>query len=119
MTNQAEIKDWIMNNFPLLFTGFHNWFTSRLRETKHVRVKRHFSKENTTSYILRTRMKTNLKDNRIAKPKDMSDFMNIATIWFLVSNLPNNFTKDLASENGTIFEKLRNCLIVSFHFCLN
>lgn len=75
-----------MSNFPLLFTGFHNWLTDRLREKKYETTRE--------------------------KPKELSHFMNLANMWFLISNLPSNYTKELASENGTIFERLRNCLKV-------
>ena len=44
---------------------------------------------------------------------DLSHFMNLTMIWYLINNLPNCYTKDLASENGTLFEKLKNCLTVS------
>ena len=38
--------------------------------------------------------------------------MNKTVAWYLVSNLPSVYVKTLASENGTVLERLKNCLLV-------
>ena len=58
------------------------------------------------------------EDNPYTDAEDLSLFMNNATAWYLVSNLPGLYLKHLASENGTVLERLKNCLYV-IKFILN
>jgi hypothetical protein len=56
---------------------------------------------------------SNASEPEILKNEDLSKFMNSVMIWYFINNLPSAYLKNLASENGTVFEKLKNCLIVS------
>lgn len=38
--------------------------------------------------------------------------MNKTVAWYLVSNLPSVYVKTLASENGTVLERLKKILFV-------
>lgn len=53
---------------------------------------------------------------RDEKAHDLSNFMNLTVVWYLINNLPGCYSKNLSSENGTMFEKLRNCLVVGNFF---
>ena len=42
--------------------------------------------------------------------------MNTVLIWYMICNLPNPYVKNLSSESGSVFEKLKNCLNVIIKF---
>ena len=45
--------------------------------------------------------------------EDLSMYMNKTIVWYLICNLPLVYVKNLASENGSLIERLKNCLFVS------
>ena len=95
MTTKSNFKDWIINEFPMLFYGFHNWFQLRIRHK---------------SYLTHANLPHNIEKS--GKIYDLSNFMNSLIAWYLLQVLPTCFSAHLSSESGSILEKLKNCLIV-------
>lgn len=85
--DKFQFKDWTIQEFPNLFFGFHSFFFKRIKDLK-------FENEQST----------------VTEPaSDLSMFMNLALIWYLIFNLPGCYTKNLSTESGTILEKFKNC----------
>jgi hypothetical protein len=83
-----DLKIWVLTEFPELFSGYHNWIISRIKELKPM---------------------TEASDDQIVN--DLSDFMNTTMTWFLVCNLPIPYVKSLEIENASLTEKLKNGLV--------
>jgi hypothetical protein len=91
VTNKTYLKDWIINEFPMLFYGFHNWFQMKIKNRKEVTF-----------------------SNNPNSVNDLSNFMNSLLTWYIVQVLPPCYSSHLSSESGSILEKLKNCIIVIF-----
>ena len=87
MVSKNILQDWIIDEFPQLFFGFHNWILKKIKN-----IDKH---ENT--------------QQELENSEDLSMLMNQAFAWYLVFNLPGVYTKSLSSDNGTILEKFKNC----------
>lgn len=87
MVSKNILQDWIIDEFPQLFFGFHNWILKKIKN-----IDKH---ENT--------------QQELENSEDLSMLMNQAFTWYLVFNLPGVYTKSLSSDNGTILEKFKNC----------
>lgn len=93
MVLKNTFQDWIIDEFPQLFFGFHNWVLKRIKS---------IDKEKNSE--------EELKDS-----EDLSMLMNQVLTWYLVFNLPGVYTKSLSSDNGTILEKFKNCCKVKYN----
>ena len=49
----------------------------------------------------------------IVRKQQLSNIMNNAAVWYLTSNLPSVYLKNLASDSGSIVEKICNAVLVS------
>ena len=96
---KSNFKDWAFGEFPQLFYGYHNWFLRSIRN-------QHAADSSGDQ-----------EASGLSKNEDLSKFLNSALVWYFINNLPSCYLKNLASENGTVFEKLRNCLVVSYLTC--
>jgi hypothetical protein len=79
----------------MLFYGFHNWFQMTIKHRNNT-----------------------IQTNKSANGCDLSNFMNSILTWYILQVLPPCYSVHLASESGSILEKLKNCLIVLFTLCL-
>ena len=79
-----------------MFNAFHFWFLSRVKNSS-----------TTTTESQTTTVSASAAEETTGK------FMSKALLWYFVCNLPVCYSKNLASENGSLAEKLKNCIAVS------
>lgn len=86
--NKSQLQQWILSEFPEIFYGYSNWILNRIKE-KSMLVSMNLNETN----------------------RDLSEYMNVVTTWYLCSNLSSVYLKGLSVENVSQHEKLKNCLL--------
>ena len=92
--SKSQFKEWIMNEFPQLFNGYHFWLVDTVKS------------------VTKKEPETKSEKQIISAKYELSSLMNNFVLWHLLSNLPVCYTKSLASDNCTIIEKIENALLV-------